>query len=180
MKRLQFTGFLLKIKCSRGETGQEVPGREFPGTAGRELSRGGTQGRSGGRCGGWTEIMRFGLSVKEGCQQSFHPGFPELKLWPVWDDRVPREAVLKGKGDQEGCKFSMNKMLQVQEHPQVLKDEMLGNQTSLDEQGDLTGNLDKKRPFTTFGRRGSHARGLQGCAGDQQGENQMGQSPART
>lgn len=79
--------------------------------------------------------------------------------------------MLKGKGDQEGWKFSMNKILQVQEHPHVPNDDTRGKKTSLDEQGDLTGTQDYKRPLTTFGRRGSCAKGLQGCGGDLQGEN---------
>lgn len=121
----QFPRFLLEIQYCKGEMGQEVLRREFSGT-GRELIREGTRGGLVGdvRVGScsWTESWSFdSLKCKEGCQQNFHPGFPEVKLWPVWDDKVPKEGVLKGKGDQEGWKFSMSKILQVQEHPQKMR-----------------------------------------------------------
>lgn len=107
------------------------------------VDKGRHQRRTGGRCGGWRLSWTDSLRSKEGYQQNFHHGFPEVKLWPVWDDRVPREAVLQSKGDQKGWKSSMNKILQVQEHSHGPRDEMLGKETSLDEQGDLARAQDK-------------------------------------
>ena len=61
-------------------------------------------------------------------------------------DRVPWEAVLKGKGVQEGWAFFKKEILKAQEQavPHVPKDELVGKKTSLNEQRALAGTREKK------------------------------------
>ena len=68
----------------------------------------------------------------------------DFGLFQTMFERVPWEAALEGMGAQEGWEYFKEVILKVQDHPQVMEDDLMGKETSLAEQRPLAGTQQQK------------------------------------